>query len=108
MEFIRNIYIDKNIQESKKVLKQLKKNKSISNIYCICIDRKSNSILEIIHSREIFKQVYSTKDYIVIAIASGKKNAMHIVCNIIEDIYKKDNSLSTIKKMVLESLCTKE
>lgn len=108
MEFIQNIYIDKNIQESKKVLRQLKKNKSISNIYCICIDKKSNSILEIIHSREIFKQIYLTKDYIIIAIADGKKNAMNIVCNIIGDTYKKDNSLSDIKKMILESLCTKE
>lgn len=104
MEFAENIYT--NIKDYKKILKQLKKNKIENNIYCICVDKKSNSILEILHSREIFKQVYSNQNYIVIGIADSKKEALKIVCDIIENIYKQDNNLTDIKNKLIES-CTR-
>lgn len=106
MEFVENIYT--NIKSYKKILKQLKKNKSLDNIYCVCIDKKSNSILEILHSREIFKKIYSDRNYIVVGLANSKKEAINIVCNIIGNVYKHSNDLIDIKSEIIESLYTKE
>lgn len=111
MEFIKDMYLGDNIKDIKNIVKKFKKKQSISNIYCICIDEKSNSIIEIIHSHEIHKEVYANKNYIVIGLAQSKNEAKQIVCDIIKEIYKIDNELKDIKSTILslhkrgENLC---
>lgn len=111
MEFIKDMYIGDKLKDIKSIIKKLKKKRSIINLYCICIDEKSNSIIEIIHSHEIHKEVYANKNYIVIGFAQTKNEAKEIVCNIIKEIYKIDSELKDIKSTILslhkrgENLC---
>jgi len=103
MEFAKNMCIGQDIKNPKDIVKQLKNKQSISNIYCICIDEKSNSVMEIIHSHEIHKQLYNNKNYIIIGISNSKGEAKKMVCDIILESYKKDNGLKDLKSMLLQS-----
>lgn len=105
MEFIKSMYLGNNINQSS-VINKL--NHKGVNLYYICICQNSNSIMEIIHSHEIHKEVYKNKDYIVIGLANSKEEAKKIVCSIIEDMYKENNELSNLKELLLQSLYKKE
>lgn len=104
MEFIKNIYLGNQIKNSKSIIKKLKYNQNIDK-YCICIDEKSNSIIEIVHSHEIHKEVYKNKNYLIIGIANTKDEAKQIVSCILKDIYNEDNTLTDIKGTLLNSIC---
>lgn len=103
MEFIQNIHLSDNIKNPKGIIKKLQKRQSLSDIYCICIDEKSNSILEIIHSHEIHKQVYQNRSYVVLGITNTKDEAKQMVCEFIAKMYHKDPELTALKQMLLQS-----
>lgn len=104
MEFIKNMYIANKSINKNDIIKKLSKRQAINNIYCICIDENSNSIMEIIHSYEIHKELYCNKNYIIIGVANDKDEAKELVCVIIKDIYKKDNNVTNMKRILLQSL----
>ncbi len=107
MEFITNMYVSDGIKNPKNIVKMLKKKQSKVNIYCICINENSNSIIEIIHSHEIHKQVYSNINYIIIGIVTNKDEAKEMICKIIKEVYERNNELTNIKQILL-SLYKKE
>jgi hypothetical protein len=105
MEFVKDMYLSNNIKNSKDIIKKLEKNQSISDLYCICIDAKSNTIVEIIHSHEIHKPIYQNRNYIVIGISNTKNEAKKMICDIILEMYEKDNQLLDLKNMLLQYFC---
>lgn len=107
MKFVHNMYVSDKIKHKLFTIHQLKMGKSIKNIYLICIDKNSNSVMEIINSHEIHKQLYSNRDYIVIGIANSKNDAKQILLQIIQRVYSENNQLENIKNTLI-NICTKE
>lgn len=105
MEFVKDLYLSNNIKNSNGIIKKLKKNQSLSDIYCICIDANSNSIVEIIHSHEILKPIYQNRNYIVIGISNTKNEAKQIVCDMLLEMYNRDDQLTGLKDMLLQYFC---
>ena len=104
MEFIENMYIGEGIKSPEKIIDMLKNKKTVTNVYCICIDMNANSLMEILYSHEIHKQVYKDKNYIIIGLAYGKDEAKKIVCEIIKKAYDYDNSLVNVKDFIYNTL----
>lgn len=104
MKFIENMYIGEGIKFSENIIDMLKDKKTVTNLYCICIDMNADSLMEILYSHEIHKKVYEQKDYIIIGLAYGKDEAKKIVCNIIQEAYNYDNSLSNVKDFIYNTL----
>lgn len=82
IEFSKNLYIGKKIDNKNEIIDLISKNTPILNIFFICIDKKSNNLMEIIESKEIFKKINLNKNYMIIGIARGKSEAIEIVIDI--------------------------
>lgn len=104
MEFAENMYIGQGIKFSENVIEKLRNKRTVTNVYCICIDMNSSSLMEILYSHEIHKKVYENKNYIVIGLAYGKEEAKEIVCSIIKKAYDYDNSLCSVKDFIYNTL----
>ncbi len=101
MEYARKLKFHKEVDDPNKVLEILNSGSSIKNIYFLCINRKTNNLIDIIETTEFTKQIWSLRDYIIIGIAKGKKNSFILAKDIIEEYYLKNNSLVDFRKQYI-------
>jgi hypothetical protein len=98
MEISPKIFIGSNVDRQSKVIRKLKKNRPARGIYCICVSTNSPHLLEILDSYEIFKDIYIWKQYKLIGIANGKKEAFQLTSSILTQIYTTYGDLMKLKE----------
>jgi hypothetical protein len=98
MQIYHDIYVGKGIKDSRKILKKIKKNDSVPNVYCVCLEENSPHLMEIVDSYELMKEMYQFKKFMVIGIAYGKKEAFELIRTIVEEVYIKNPSLTIFKQ----------
>lgn len=62
------------------------------NIYCICLPSNDKNLLDIINANEFKFPHYDKITTKVLGICKGKDNAVNIVKNLVEDVYKSTGS----------------
>lgn len=102
MDFIENIYVGENVDDLETVYYSLKRGIPVFNIYCICINNNSKNTFEIMSAKELFSKRNIKKDYIIVGIAMGKREALSLLTYIIEDAIKKGVNILNIKKALKE------
>ncbi len=100
MEFSEKMIVGEMIEDKEKILSLIKDGVRVYKTYLICINKKSDNLLEIIESTEICKPMYEEKNYLVIGIAENKKEAIRIVESIIKNHYSQ-NTNENLKKHIL-------
>ena len=105
MDFIKNIYIGENIknEDINNIYDFLKRKIPMFNIYCICIKKKSRHILEILKSSELFSNKCENKDYVIVGIAKGRRQALRLTTNIFEDCINKGIDIMEVKQALLNN-----
>lgn len=76
---------------------------SVFNLYVIAVSDIGNGIMEILSSQDVLKQVFKSKNYVIIAIAKGKRNIERILCDIIKQWVEDGRDLNSIKSHYLRS-----
>lgn len=93
LKFYKKLYLDENIESENEIIEKLKDNIKIFNLYLICISKNINHIFEIFSLNEAFKDMYKDKEYVVVGMAYGKKQAFILVKNIFNDNIKDINHI---------------
>lgn len=100
LKFYKKLYLDENIDNENEIIEQIKGNINIFNLYLICISKNINHIFEIFSLNEAFKERYKDKEYIVVGMAYGKKQAFILIKNIFENNI---NEINHIKEKFLKN-----
>lgn len=100
LKFYKKLYLDENIDNENEIIEQIKNNINIFNLYLICISKNINHIFEIFSLNEAFKERYKDKEYIVVGMAYGKKQAFILIKNIFENNI---NEINHIKEKFLKN-----
>ncbi|MFR4986203.1 MAG: hypothetical protein ACLUCH_02300 [Lachnospirales bacterium] len=100
LKFYKKLYLDENIDNENEIIEQIKDNINIFNLYLICISKNINHIFEIFSLNEAFKERYKDKEYIVVGMAYGKKQAFILIKNIFENNI---NEINHIKEKFLKN-----
>ncbi len=102
MNFIENIYVGESVDDLETVYYSLKREIPVFNIYCICINNNPKNTFEIMNTKELFSKRNIKKDYIIVGIAMGKREALSLLTYIVEDTIKKGINILDIKKALKE------
>ncbi len=97
MRYAQNLYIGESLTNVEHIKKLLAKRIYVYGVYLLCVNVGSANLLEIFSCNEVFKTVNRNKDYLVIGITEGKKEAFLLFKKIVEDFVAKDNDISHIK-----------
>ena len=100
LKFYKKLYLDENIDNENEIIEQIKDNINIFNLYLICISKNINHTFEIFSLNEAFKEGYKDKEYIVVGMAYGKKQAFILIKNIFENNI---NEINHIKEKFLKN-----
>ncbi len=100
LKFYKKLYLDENIDNENEIIEQIKDNINIFNLYLICISKNINHTFEIFSLNEAFKERYKDKEYIVVGMAYGKKQAFILIKNIFENNI---NEINHIKEKFLKN-----
>ena len=102
MRFYKNLVVGSRIENVNKVKRMLKKCIAVYDVHCICVRSDAKNLMEIIPATQILKQPYTELDYLIIGLASDKKEAFSLVASILETHIQKGGGLATLKKMYSE------
>lgn len=97
MNYYKKLYIGEKVINHKHIIGLLQKNIYIYNIYIICVKEKTESLLTIVHSKEIFKTINNYKDYTVIGLANGRVEAIELTKTIIFEHYTNNKKFNNFK-----------
>lgn len=98
MDFSKKYFIGETVRNKHKVVRRLAHNRPYKNIYCICVGTCAHHLMDILESSEIIKDIYSHKEYKIIGIANGKKEAFELTRKIIASIYEEYNDPIKVKE----------
>ncbi len=105
MEFIRDVQISDTVTNPEATMKILISGISVNNVYCICVNKKSKNLLEIIHSTQLVnKKYYDVNDFIFIGLCKGKNDSKIFAGNIIMDYFNKYRLLDNFRNHYLSKI----
>ncbi len=94
----------KNYSNFDDFIESVKCDKPIIDSFLICVNLKSDSLFDIMSTREMFKKFINVNDYIIIGIAGNKKDAFLLLKNIVEENYNEYGTLDNIKNVYPNNL----
>lgn len=89
------MYMDEKVKKRPSKYKRLaKRRKLFRHCYCITFPANSGNIMDIYASKELWFRYNSTQGLEVIGLASCEENAVQLVAEIVQDIYKEYGNVS--------------
>lgn len=86
MQFMGSLYVGESISTKEhEIVKKVHNGKVIPNLYLIAFSNHVDNMLDLIPEWEALQKGYSKEMLKVVGIANGKKEAMRMVQNIVED-----------------------
>lgn len=101
LKFYKKLYLDEDIVDEDEIIEKIKDGVNIFNLYLICISKNVNHIFEIFPLKNVFKEIYKDREYIVVGMCYSKKKSFILVKNIFEDNI---NNLNNIKLKFIKNL----
>lgn len=107
MRWYDDLYIGYNLLEKRdKVVKNIKKGKSMFNKYVLTLPMNDYDVLDIYPSYVLMQKWYRYSDMVVVGIAEGKEEAMDMMQLIIMDCFQDTGGLK-VKEYILEQMANK-
>lgn len=85
LEFYDEIYVGESVFDLGTICYALRHHIPVSSIYCLCTSVYSPFPLEIFSTIELLKKRNQEKNYKILGIAGGQKEAFDLLCTIIEE-----------------------
>lgn len=99
IKFYKKLYLGDDVDEED-VYKKIEDGTSIFNLYLVCVAKNVHHIFEIFSLSEAYKEQYNEKEYIIVGMAYGKRNAFKIVRDIFDD---NKNDIKNIKQKFIKN-----
>ena len=95
MKWYKDLYLGESLGESAlRVIHQVKSGKFMPDIYVITFASNPDNMLDIIPSRELLQTGYPKESLRIIGVARGKKEAIGLVQQIVEEAYAKTGDVN--------------
>lgn len=89
IEWFQPLYVDEETKKKKrKIKRRLKQNKPVIGCYCIAFAQNEKDLFDMIEMNSLFFHYYKEKNLKILGLAQGKKNALQLVQQLIEEIYQ--------------------
>ena len=86
MQFMGDLYVGDSFSANEyKIVEKVHRGQIVPNLYLIVFSNNADNMLELIPEWEVLQKGYPKDMLKVVAIANGKKEAMRMVQNIVED-----------------------
>lgn len=90
MKWYKDLYLGESLMSSwQKVIRSIKAGKFLPDVYVIAFASNPENMLDIIPSRELLQSAYPKDALRIIGVARGKKEAIALVQQIVEETYAK-------------------
>lgn len=84
-----NLYVDKLLEnKEKKIMNRINEGKLSLHIYCITLASNGNNLFDIMNANELLFNYYKRRDIFILGLALGRENAIEIVAEMVDEIYK--------------------
>ncbi len=108
LHFYRNLYTTEKLSDQKNtVIWKLKHRAGMVSTYVIMLATNGQDVFDICHSAVLMQDYYSKLDLYIIGIANGKREAMQLVSQIVEDIHVKTGSYENMRAYLEDKKCYK-
>lgn len=98
LKFIEDLYFGpKALENSKKVVKDLKKGKYLPGVCLITLPTNKDNILDIMEAYMLLQPAIDTSELTVVGITYGRDEALELVRQIVDDTFSKLGTID-IKK----------
>ena len=89
MKWYKDLYLGNiDAQDAKNVIRKIKLNKYVSDIYVISFSSNAMNLLDIIPGWELCQKAYPKEQVRVIGLALGKESATELVRLIVDETYQ--------------------
>lgn len=97
LKFYNNLYIGEKIKNKDTILDDIEQG-LVQGIYLICVSKHINHLFDVFRYKELYSKIYKDKEYIVVGIAKGKKDAFLVVKKIFEDYVSNGKNIKQMKQ----------
>ena len=88
MKWYKDLYLGESLaQSATKVIRHIKSGKFLPDVYVVSFASNPENLLDIIPSRELLQPAYPKEGLRIIGVARGKKEAIRLVQQIVEEVY---------------------
>lgn len=103
MEILDKLYINDDFtsKEINNIMLNLAKRKNYLDVFCICFEEGSKYPLEMLESKEIIKDIYDDKQYIIVGISKSEEKALEIIKEIIDKTYRTYGDVYKVNKLFI-------
>lgn len=89
IKWCENPYLDEALTPKwEKIKKRLEREKPAADLYCITFPSNPENLLDIYNCNELLFKYYKRRDIYAIGMARGRKNAILLVKEMVEDMYQ--------------------
>lgn len=89
MKFFQDMYVSEAVaSHTDELIAKIKQNSAVKGLYLIVLAENPKNLLEIIASREIVKTLYSKREFWIVGLAGGRKDALQLVERIVGQMYE--------------------
>ncbi len=102
MIIYKHIYLCESVKKNaKKIIRKLQQNEGMVNTYVIMLSSNNKDLFDICHSAVLMQSFYKDNPPFVVGLASGKDNAMQLVEDIVQDIFRQSGSYENMRQFIL-------
>ena len=103
MKWYKPLYVGESIKSVRFTQFQIDYRKKCKNYYCITLSKTDHALLEIYESRFFRMPGFDPDGFLILGLASNKKEAVDVVRNIIEDVYVHTHGFDIASYLNLDS-----
>lgn len=90
IKWSNELYFDDVVKKKPEKWKKKVENGKLSyNLFCICLASNEHNLFDIINCNELFFRHYKRNNLYIAGLAKTKEDAIYLLQDMIEDIYKK-------------------
>ena len=103
MKWYKDLYLGEEIEpKAQKIINKIKKNKPTIDVYVIALASNPQNQLDVIPSWELLQKGYPTEGIRVIGLAQGKKEALALVTQIVDEVYQRTGDVKILEYLKSE------
>jgi hypothetical protein len=97
MKWYKNLYLGEEIApKARKIINKIKKNKPTIDVYVIALASNPENQLDVIPSWELLQKGYPKDQLRIIGLAQGKKEALQLVTDLVDEVYQKTGDVKIL------------
>ncbi|MFA9463740.1 MAG: hypothetical protein ACERKN_05555 [Velocimicrobium sp.] len=94
IKWSNELYFDDSIKKKPdKWKKRIEDGRLSHSLYCICLASNEKNLFDIINCNELFFRYYRRNSLYIVGIAKTREDAIDLLQDMIEDIYKKTGDI---------------